>query len=264
MYYNSSKSNNDYYNSYKRQLSELEAYKKEETLQKIIKFFLLLLLLLLFVLGSYYLYIYFYPTLNIQRSISKNPQVLVEKESLNTIEIREEELPKSVQTNERCQTANSRLNEEEIALIVQIIMAQITAKKEIPLEEQLALVSQKKFETKSLKDSNHYNKIILPHNEIVNNQNDSLLELTNELNHVIDEYKENKFHSDYIEAVNKETTIRKNEMRVIIVQEGDTLSKIAKKAYGSANDYKKIFSANPEIIKNPDQIFVGQRLRIPA
>ncbi|RUM69524.1 MAG: hypothetical protein DSZ07_04455 [Sulfurovum sp.] len=53
-------------------------------------------------------------------------------------------------------------------------------------------------------------------------------------------------------------------MRIIIVKKGDTLSKIAKKAYGSIDAYPKIFMANPEIIKNPNEIFVGQRLRIPT
>lgn len=44
---------------------------------------------------------------------------------------------------------------------------------------------------------------------------------------------------------------------------GDTLSKIAKQFYGDANAYPKIFEANREVIKDPDQIFVGQKIRIP-
>ena len=44
---------------------------------------------------------------------------------------------------------------------------------------------------------------------------------------------------------------------------GDTLSKIAKKFYGNANDYMKIFEANRDKLKDPDKIQVGQRLRIP-
>jgi len=52
-------------------------------------------------------------------------------------------------------------------------------------------------------------------------------------------------------------------MRIIMVKDGDSLSKIAKRAYGSYDSYIKIFEANPEIIKNPNEIFVGQRLRIP-
>lgn len=44
---------------------------------------------------------------------------------------------------------------------------------------------------------------------------------------------------------------------------GDTLSGIAKKFYNNANDYMKIFEANKEVIKDPDKIYVGQKIRIP-
>jgi nucleoid-associated protein YgaU len=45
---------------------------------------------------------------------------------------------------------------------------------------------------------------------------------------------------------------------------GDTLSKIAKEAYGDANAYMKIFEANKPMLSNPDKIYPGQKLRIPA
>jgi nucleoid-associated protein YgaU len=44
---------------------------------------------------------------------------------------------------------------------------------------------------------------------------------------------------------------------------GDNLSKIAKKFYGDANQYKKIFEANKDTLADPDKIKVGQKLRIP-
>ena len=44
---------------------------------------------------------------------------------------------------------------------------------------------------------------------------------------------------------------------------GDTLSKIAKRYYGKASDYMRIFEANREIIEDPDRIFPGQKIRIP-
>ena len=47
------------------------------------------------------------------------------------------------------------------------------------------------------------------------------------------------------------------------VKSGDTLSKIAKEAYGDANAYMKIFEANRPMLKNPDLIYPGQALRIP-
>ncbi|MBT8137311.1 MAG: peptidoglycan-binding protein LysM [Gammaproteobacteria bacterium] len=48
-----------------------------------------------------------------------------------------------------------------------------------------------------------------------------------------------------------------------VIQSGDTLSKLAKKYYGDAMQYPKIFEANREIIEDPDKIYVGQKIRIP-
>lgn len=48
-----------------------------------------------------------------------------------------------------------------------------------------------------------------------------------------------------------------------VIESGDTLSKIAKRYYGNAMDYPRIFEANREIIHDPDKIFVGQKIRIP-
>ncbi|MDO6460888.1 peptidoglycan-binding protein LysM [Granulosicoccaceae sp. 1_MG-2023] len=47
------------------------------------------------------------------------------------------------------------------------------------------------------------------------------------------------------------------------VQSGDTLSGIAKQYLGNAMDYPKIFEANREVIKDPDLIYPGQKIRIP-
>jgi len=44
---------------------------------------------------------------------------------------------------------------------------------------------------------------------------------------------------------------------------GDTLSGIAKKFYGKGSAYMRIFEANREVIKDPDKIYVGQKIRIP-
>ena len=52
-------------------------------------------------------------------------------------------------------------------------------------------------------------------------------------------------------------------LRIHKVVAGDTLSKIAKKYYGKAGDYMKIFEANKDKLKDPDKIFPGQDLIIP-
>jgi len=48
------------------------------------------------------------------------------------------------------------------------------------------------------------------------------------------------------------------------VESGDTLGKIAKKYYGNAMKYPVIFEANKPMLTDPDKIYPGQVLRIPA
>ena len=48
------------------------------------------------------------------------------------------------------------------------------------------------------------------------------------------------------------------------VVSGDTLSAIAKKYYGDANKYMVIFEANKPMLSDPNKIYPGQKLRIPA
>ena len=48
-----------------------------------------------------------------------------------------------------------------------------------------------------------------------------------------------------------------------VVVSGDSLSKIAKHHYGDMNEWRRIYEANRDQIKNPDLIYPGQKLRIP-
>ena len=48
------------------------------------------------------------------------------------------------------------------------------------------------------------------------------------------------------------------------VEKGDSLSKIAKKVYGKASLWREIYNANQDHIKDPDLIYPGQVLRLPA
>ena len=51
--------------------------------------------------------------------------------------------------------------------------------------------------------------------------------------------------------------------KVYVVKSGDSLSKIAKAEYGDANAWQKIFEANKDILKDPNKIYPGQKLKIP-
>jgi nucleoid-associated protein YgaU len=53
-------------------------------------------------------------------------------------------------------------------------------------------------------------------------------------------------------------------VKTYTVVAGDSLSKIAKREYGDGNAWNRIYEANRDIIKNPDLIYPGQTLKIPA
>ena len=54
------------------------------------------------------------------------------------------------------------------------------------------------------------------------------------------------------------------EAQYYTVQSGDSLSAIAKRHYGDAMKYPIIFEANKPMLSDPDKIYPGQVLRIPA
>ena len=51
--------------------------------------------------------------------------------------------------------------------------------------------------------------------------------------------------------------------KIYVVVSGDSLSKIAQREYGHANQWNRIYEANRDILKDPDKIYPGQKLRIP-
>lgn len=66
-----------------------------------------------------------------------------------------------------------------------------------------------------------------------------------------------------VEAAQLQAPEQSGEVEFYIIKKGDTLSAIAKQFYGDANTYPRIFEANREVIKNPDLIYPGQKIRIP-
>lgn len=52
--------------------------------------------------------------------------------------------------------------------------------------------------------------------------------------------------------------------RTYTVVSGDSLSKIAQREYGDAQQWRKIYEANRDKISNPDLIHPGQVLNIPS
>jgi nucleoid-associated protein YgaU len=52
--------------------------------------------------------------------------------------------------------------------------------------------------------------------------------------------------------------------RFYTIEKGDSLSKIAQSEYGDAGKWRALFEANREVIEDPDQIYPGQQIRLPA
>ena len=48
------------------------------------------------------------------------------------------------------------------------------------------------------------------------------------------------------------------------IEKGDTLSAISKRFYGKAKFWRQIFEANRDTIEDPDRIFPGQTIKLPA
>ncbi|MCP4649825.1 MAG: LysM peptidoglycan-binding domain-containing protein [PVC group bacterium] len=59
------------------------------------------------------------------------------------------------------------------------------------------------------------------------------------------------------------TKPQKNSFTTYVVQKNDTLGKVSKKVYGTAAKWQMIYEANKDVLKNPNKIYPGQKLRIP-
>jgi len=130
-------------------------------------------------------------------------------------------------------------------------------------EEPLSITPDKKeslmqTQAGSMPDraNDNYNKV-----HVADDMQDEFARLSNEIDQLVQE--ETVSENPYRQQMQKAVIERENEMRTIVVREGDTLTSLARKAYGDARQYVRILRANPGIIKNPDRIFVGQVLRVP-
>lgn len=219
-----------------------------------------------------------------------------EKPELITVieETKKEEPIKSVQstvTSEvtRAVSTQGKMSPEEVAAVVAAVMKQMNQQKSLDTSTQSAAVKQDNALINELSNSdvdsvsadlikelenidmNEHTQIDNSAKQIdvynkVNMQDvsgaDTLSQLSEQINSVLQESASNDKVTTYTQSLKSEVDVRKNEMRIIVVRKGDTLGKIAKRAYGNVMDYKKIHKANPELTR-PDRIYIGQKLRIP-
>ena len=266
MYYNEQESS-DYYSDYKKSLYNA---KTTGSLQRFLKFGAILL-----PLGMVSLYFL-------------APSLLTKSSEREVVKVEKRELPISLEVTPQYiaevvvkergsapSNLNPSISQEDIFKITEIILAELekneTQVKAVPasqvslvetsFEKELLEAEKQKSELTNMEDVNYYNKVVLSSEDKESHAQVDMIQKS--LDVVINDYPKED-GSLYAESLQEEVTVRSNEMKIIVVKEGDTLSKIAKKAYGDALAYPKIFSANPEVIKNPDKIFVGQKLRIPS
>ena len=72
-----------------------------------------------------------------------------------------------------------------------------------------------------------------------------------------------KTHAGWESEIAADIKVEKTDLYgVYTVVAGDTLSKISKHILSDANKYMDIFNANKDILKDPDKIQVGQKLKI--
>jgi nucleoid-associated protein YgaU len=250
--------------------------KKKGSLGSIIQFLVILLLIGILAIGGMFGYRYFQK--NIQQVDKSNPN--------DTPKERVEVAMQNVEPKQNTQ-GQKMYTQEQMKAIVQMMMQQINNKSDktgaiknstensmqlinsltdIEVDQMNDIVTSKQKKaniTKKVTKTNSDN--IDRYNKVVIKKNDTTVDdISSQLNSAIQDLNQKEVKDSYTQSISNEISTRENEMRVIIVREGDSLSKIAKRAYGSVNAYDIIIEANPDLIKNPNRIFVGQKLRIPS
>ena len=108
------------------------------------------------------------------------------------------------------------------------------------------------------------NQLVLDKNiKAKKEENSQIAALSQQLAAIVQTTPQKVANKQYIKGLEKEAKVREEINRYYIVMPGDSLSKIAKKFYGKASEYIKIYEANQDIIKDPRLIYPGQKLRIP-
>ena len=179
------------------------------------------------------------------------------KEDLATIaKLVAEELKKSnVQNSIKAEGKDKELVQALQAAPTDTLKEQNIDVTKIAKADVRAKMTDKKIDT--------FNKVIVkPKTE----GDDEFAKLTQEIDSILQskDVKEVETKNKYNKIIQAETKQREKELRFYVVKRGDTLSSIARKVYGKASLYKKIYEANPDLIKNPNKIYIGMKLRVPA
>jgi len=167
---------------------------------------------------------------------------------------------KQVATTQKVENKSS-VSQNDAALVASLQQAQADTLK----DEKVDTSSIKKSNVKASgnKKVDTFNKVVI---QKKSGGDDDLAKLSSEIDTILqseDVQKEQK-NLKFKKAFDKEANVREGELRFIVVKRGDTLSSIAYRAYGRASAYTKIYKANPDLVKNPNRIYIGMKLRVPV
>jgi len=185
--------------------------------------------------------------------------------------------------------AETKLSKEDLATIAKLVAAELKKsntqnKIEAKGEDKKLVQALQAASTDTLKEQNvdvskvvkgdvkakASNKKIDTFNKVVvkpkTKGDDEFTKLTQEIDSILQskDVQQVEQSNKYNKIIQAETEQRKKELRFYVVKKGDTLSTIARKVYGKSSLYKKIYEANPDLIKNPNRIYIGMKLRVPA
>ena len=120
-----------------------------------------------------------------------------------------------------------------------------------------------KVNSANAKKVDTFNKVIVKEKS---GGDDDIAKLSAEIDSILqsDEVAKKEQSLKFGKELKQEIASREREMRFIVVKPGDTLSSLAYKAYGRASAYVKLYKANPDLVKNPNRIYVGMKLRVPV
>jgi xanthosine utilization system XapX-like protein/phage tail protein X len=165
---------------------------------------------------------------------------------------------KEEESNDSVNKSQSEQNDDLAQTLLSIEDDEDNPVQNIPKDIQADKVQAKENSTKDT-----YNKVVLEDNSYSDDNIDKLSSEIGSLIKSVETQTKTDDGKEYTNEIKKEVKTREDSMRIIVVRRGDTLSKIALRAYGSIKAYTKILKANRDLIKNPNRIYVGQRLRIP-
>ncbi len=219
------------------------------------------------------------------------------------VKTQEKAKPKTVVEKSITKVAKSSgkgLSQEELATIAKLVAQELAKSKVVtkavaqtpqarqvqntaPQSDAALVASLQQADTDTLKESNvntnsikssnvkassskkvdTFNKVVVQQKA---NKNDDLAKLSSEIDTILqtEDVQKHKKNLKYKKVLDKEANVRAGELRFIVVKKGDTLSSIAYRAYGRASAYTKIYRANPDLVKNPNRIYVGMKLRVPV